>query len=105
PRVWAEPLQLLGAFGILVSNAVRCLDKELAGWRFPAGWRVLCLRRGGQRARHPGHSLAPLFEPFVRGPAPDGRAKGTDLGLFFAGSHHFAELTPWRIRIRLLSPC
>jgi signal transduction histidine kinase len=85
PRVWADPLRLREVFANLVSNAVRYLDKE------PGRVEVSCRPDGAAYAfcvadNGPGIPAAVrerLFQPFVRGPAAQGRPEGTGLGLYF----------------------
>ncbi len=96
PCVWADPLQLREVFANLVSNAVRCMDKE------PGRVEVSCrpARPEDLPEGHPGGEFylfrvadngpgiseevaGRLFEPFVRGPSVPGRPEGTGLGLYF----------------------
>jgi signal transduction histidine kinase len=73
-------------FAILVSNAVRYLDKD-------PGHIDISWRRDGDFVRFevaddgpgiPAELRGRLFEPFVRGPSAPGRPAGTGLGLYFA---------------------
>jgi signal transduction histidine kinase len=119
PRVWADPLQLREVFANLVSNAVRCVDKE------PGRVEISCrpVNQPGPFAAVPPETgtngtyylfcvadngpgipaaVRPrLFEPFVRGPAPEGRPEGTGLGLYLVrtiieqgGGRVWVESTP-----------
>jgi signal transduction histidine kinase len=85
PRVWAEPLQLREVFANLVSNAVRYLDKEPGrvelSCRPDGRFYVFCVADNGPGI--PANVRARIFEPFVRGPAQQGRPEGTGLGLYF----------------------
>jgi signal transduction histidine kinase len=85
PRVWADPLRLREVFANLVANAVHYLDKE-------RGRVTVTCREDGDFYRFGVEDNGPgipeevrdrLFQPFVRGPASQGRHPGTGLGLYF----------------------
>jgi signal transduction histidine kinase len=114
PRVWADPIQLREAFANLVSNAVRYMDKEdgrveirwrgaggreLGGGHPPGEFVLFAVTDNGPGI--PPNVQARIFEPFVRGPAAEGRPKGTGLGLYFVrtiveqgGGRIWVESTP-----------
>lgn len=103
PRVWADPLQLREVFANLVGNAVRYLDKEDGQIEIsvcPDGDDyVFCVADNGPGI--PAEYRERIFEPFVRGPAAQGQAESTGLGLYFvrsvieqAGGRVWVESTP-----------
>jgi signal transduction histidine kinase len=85
PRVWADPLRLREVFANLLSNAVRYLDKESGRveitWRPDGDAYAFCVADNGPGI--PPAVRERLFQPFVRGPAAQGRPEGTGLGLYF----------------------
>src|SRR5262249_25480792 len=103
PRGWGEPPPTPGGVAYFVGQSLRCLDKE-------GGQNEISVRPGGDDYVFwvadngpgiPAEYRERIFEPFVRGPAAQGQAESTGLGLYFvrsvieqSGGRVWVESTP-----------